>query len=149
MRKDLEDSYKKMTAEPQPIIFSDIPKAKRTELIPDRDGPETGGGYGTGIFDAVDDGEFTLQAALRQNSNSILPPHHHRIQLQPSSPQGLSPPRRNLSLTKTQNTDQASPKPGQPAKKKPKSSKAPGPDDLFGMAMQDQRETRRKNVTKF
>ena len=62
MRQDLEASYQKMTSEPQPIIFSDIPKDQRTEFITRREG-KTKGGYGSNVFDAEDaNTAFTLRA---------------------------------------------------------------------------------------
>ncbi|MEZ6059674.1 MAG: hypothetical protein R3C19_04865 [Planctomycetaceae bacterium] len=63
MRQDIAERYQKLTSNPQPIIFSDIPAEQRTEFIPPRPGTRSGGGYGSDVFDAEDDqdDEFTLQ----------------------------------------------------------------------------------------
>lgn len=146
MRKDVEARYKEMTSSPQPIIFSDIPKEQRTELIPVRDGSSAGGGYGAGIFDAEEDGDFTLQSQaeaefeLDASAGTASPDTAGATTQQPAEQKKADSPQQQT----TKKADESGP----PVKKKEKTQKEPDPDDLFGLAMQDQRETKRKKREK-
>ena len=60
MRADIEARYRELKSQPQAIIFSDIPAEKRTEMLPARESSD--GKYSREMFDAEEeeDAEFTL-----------------------------------------------------------------------------------------
>lgn len=155
MREDVEERYREMTSTPQTIIFSDIPADQRTEQMPARDEnrhipwaqvfdadldssdfslrESDGAAVGTGQAAAADDG-FELDApATRKTDQSTAA----------ATPQPQAPG--------ADETAKPGPKDTPKKKEKPQQRKSPDEfdaDDLVGIAMEDQRETRRRKRQK-
>lgn len=162
MRRDVEERYKQMSSTPQAIIFSDIPKDQRTEFVPardsqDRPGPgrvfdadSDGGGDTTGFSlrsdqSSQDEDEFELDAG--PETAAAAPP--------PSQPAPAAPgtEKQDPATADAPASDAAeSQKPSdRPAEKKQDSTRSPDDfdvDDLVGIALQDQKETRRRKREK-
>lgn len=143
MRKDVEARYREMQATPQPIIFSDIPKEQRTEVIPT--GPMEGGtGYGANVFDA-DESDFALDDSVMASADTL------DAEAPAAPPENQSPTEKQPSAEQKPVTAEQ-PATSAPAEESPKNDKANSDkakkpvdkDDIFGLAMLDQRETRRK-----
>ena len=183
MRKDVEAKYQQMQAMPQQIIFSDIPKDQRTELIQVR----ADGAYTTGIYDAQDDDEFefTLRDGDTKSGEFELSPPQPTpvapIAQSTAAPAATAPaapapaatapaapaPAATAPATPATPTPTATPaakdsENAQPGDTAPKESVAEKPsikpdrkspdefdaDDLVGIALQDQRESRQRKKKK-
>ncbi|MEQ9408888.1 MAG: TIGR03067 domain-containing protein [Fuerstiella sp.] len=172
MRQDVEASYRKMTSNPQPIIFSDIPKHERTEFIPARDGADKMPDRAQ-IFDAdEDDTEFTLQSTQKTPQAATKAPPQPPATT-PAADSGeddfeLDSPKAASGASSTAAPSGSSAAPPADAgsagkdteavgKRKADSGRATGAttsgegaeaDDLLDIALQDQRETRRRKREK-
>lgn len=172
MRADVEAKYKELTERPQQIIFSDIPADQRTEYIPSRSG-QVFGGYGRDVYDAEDDdSDFTLteelQSPISFNAPPTPPPTAQLSEVPdgPDAPKSTTPEGKTGAAApqkpaaQTSGTANASAE-AQPAKKTDEGAKASSPgdaaqkspqdvsvDELLGIAVKDQAETRRRQREK-
>lgn len=168
MRKDVEARYEAMQASPQQIIFSEVPKDQRTELLEGRhDGRKR-----NKVFDAQDDNdfEFTLRSAdtaqqsddefeLTTNSRPASKTPAAEIP-QIKTPAAAEPPK-PAPVESNQKSPAAEPAAAketpvaenatEPEPKPAVEKKAPDDfdvDDLVGIALQDQKETRNRKKKK-
>lgn len=167
MRRDVEERYKQMSSTPQAIIFSDVPKDQRTEFVPARSSQEhkswgrvydadsdSGGDDGTG-FDldsdpasGDDEAGFELDAGMDAPSSAPAPAAQ-----QPSSQPAdkASQKEKPNAPAAAQPDAPAKEQSDRPAEKQQDKQKAPDEfdvDDLVGIALQDQKETRRRKREK-
>ena len=159
MRPDVEERYKKMTSTPQPIIFSDVPQEERTEFMPARDSDghvpwsrvydaddadgftlRTDGSVGNADASQADDDGFELEAGVGTTSTPAATPTPKSVPAEAKTEEPSEAPAEKETQENAENKKQAKQPP-----------KAPGDfdaDDLVGIALQDQRETRRKKRAK-
>lgn len=154
MRADVEQRYKDLTSSPQPIIFSDIPAAERTEFIPARDQiKSTGDNYGGQVFDAEvndDDDEFTLQESFASPQTTAAAPQTTADQKSTETPKtptdGPDQPKQKTPNAAAESKDEAAA--AASAQSTPQDmNKTPQPfdvDDLFSIAVQEQREVKQR-----
>lgn len=152
MRADVEARYKEMTATPQHIIFSEIPKELRTELMPLRD--RDGRLHGVNVFDADDDddGGFSLQDSTPASGGQEDDAGFElNVGSQPAAQQQPPPESKAAPSSEEPADESGGQKPSETAARETHDNKAAGEkkppgeldvDDLVGIAMQDQRETR-------
>lgn len=131
MREDVAQRYAEMTAQPQAIIFSDIPIEQRTEMMPAR-------GDG-GVFDADDDddGGFSLQENEFELSAGAIAPAAE-VPAQAAKPQ--APAAEQPADTGQSDEQKLQKKAAEPAEEQE--------DDLFKIAVADERETRKRKRQK-
>lgn len=162
MRKDVEARYEAMQASPQQIIFSQVPKDERTELLTGRHDERKG----DKIFDAQDDSDFEF--TLRSGDNSQP---QDEFELDTSSPSAApkTPAAEIPKVAAPTPTPSATPAqtPAPPVKDAPAADKVPATEpsqqppaedkkppgeidaeDLVGIALQDQKETRNRKKKK-
>ncbi|MEZ6131045.1 MAG: TIGR03067 domain-containing protein [Planctomycetaceae bacterium] len=156
MRKDVEARYEQMQATPQKIIFSDIPKEQRTEILQTRDRKK----YVSRALDAQDDSEFEFTLRSGDSSASIATGSgtYHETTAASETPakatvtQPLTEqPKLKSDTAESQPSDApATPDdaPAAPAANDEKKSEEAGVDDLVGIALQDQREHLRRKKQK-
>ena len=145
MRDDVAARYREMTSQPQPIIFSDIPAEMRTEFIPARDGEKAGYNPSAPVFDADDaDTGFALDEETRPQAPTAAAPASPAAP--PEAPKTETPP---AAAAAAESKEPAAAKPAAP---KPAAADTPPGEsdgsDLLDIALQDQRETRRKKRDK-
>jgi DNA-directed RNA polymerase subunit M/transcription elongation factor TFIIS len=160
MRKDVAEKYKSLTSNPQPIIFSDIPADQRTEFIPPRTENRTGG-YGRHVFDAEDDSEnaveFTLKGASPEAPAAAAKSSGKDTDFELNVPTEGKPAAEARTdgpdQPKTETAGESKPETAaadagdgksSAADSKPASPGDIGIDDLVGIAMKEQRETRQR-----
>ncbi len=176
MRKDVEARYEEMKSSPQPIIFSDVPKENRTELIDVN--ARTGEAKRGSVYDAQDDDdfEFTLRSddggddggfelSVKGTTQSPAPAAEVTTPA-PKSPAPEPTPAAAPAEAATSDAAEETPaaasadadsKPADapeadtpktaPAAEK-KSAEDFDADDLVGIALQDQKETRKRKKQK-
>lgn len=161
MRKDVEARYQQMQSSPQHIIFSDIPKEKRTELLEKR---SHGTGYISRALDAQDDSEFefTLRDSAADDGGFELNTGGSKTQpaapantepakpAEPAASQNAAPaPAETADSTTDAEADaQAKEAAKKAAAEEKKAQEDLGVDDLVGIALQDQREHLRRKKQK-
>jgi hypothetical protein len=158
MRDDIAKQYRDMTAKPQPIIYSDVPAAERTDFIPARTG-ESARHHRPNVFDADDD--FSLDDNTQMSSAAVAP----EFELETPSGTAASPQApASTSLSPQQKTDG----PDKPESKTPgeksdkggadgpaadkdakqtsddKSTSDVGVDELLSIAIQEQKEVKQR-----
>ncbi|MFM7055296.1 MAG: hypothetical protein ACKO2P_00090 [Planctomycetota bacterium] len=162
MRADIAKKYHDLTTNPQPIIYSTIPPEQRSDFLPPRAGAATGG--------VQDADEFTLADDLISGSGSSGSAAHSPPAAQtpsqasgavasadgPDKPQTVTGKQETGAVVSSAGTAPARPgtektlPPAVPAASEaPKSppaprSEKPAPDDLLTIALQEQRDDRRR-----
>lgn len=157
MRKDVEARYQQMQASPQHIIFSDIPKDQRTELLEKR---SHGTGYISRALDAQDDSEFefTLRDVsddgdFELNTGDGATPSAAPSDVAPAKPAASQNAAQATPDSADSTADeaadaQAAESAKQAAAEEKKAQEDLGVDDLVGIALQDQREDLRRKKQK-
>jgi hypothetical protein len=165
MRADVEAKYREMTAKPQAIIFSDVPADQRTEMLPARDSSDTG----REMFDAEeeDDAEFTLnhlpaggttgaEFELDSPAPAAAAPQAPAPAGKPESseePRAPAPAENAAAAPSTPTDSVSTPDKGndKPAAKDSEEQTSPGDindDELLGIAMQDEKDVKRRQRVK-
>lgn len=145
MRQDIAARYRDLRSNPQRIVYSTIPLADRTDFLPAR--PDSDDSVRPVVYDAdgfsVDDEEstgddtsFALQDPVSRRSGD----DDKRAVSGPDKPRSTTPP----SDTTPAAGDNASA--GSPAARSSRTNEAPAPgdDDLLSIAMQEEREGKRR-----
>ncbi|MEZ6122201.1 MAG: TIGR03067 domain-containing protein [Planctomycetaceae bacterium] len=153
MRKDVEARYQQMQATPQPIIFSDVPLEQRTELL-----VRSEGSSGFSVYDAEDDSvEFTLRDSSGDDEFELQAPAARQTPAQPAKPaipkpaqqKPGTPPDGQPATEATVSRTSAGDAPASDAQTPKQKPAGPvDPDDLVGIALQDQREALLKKKKK-
>ena len=165
MRADVEAKYREMTAKPQAIIFSDVPAEQRTEMLPARDKSADA----REMFDAEeeDDAEFTLnhlpaggasggEIELDSPAPAAAVPQAPAPAEKPASPEesGEPVPADTTGTAPSTPADSVSaPDKGndKPDAKDSEEQASPGDindDELLGIAMQDEKDVKRRQRVK-
>ena len=146
MREDIAARYRDMTANPQQIIYSTIPPEDRTDYLPPRGDKST-------IPRAYDAADFLLSDAPAHADTNLRRRNRHRSQegqRSPWPPVIVRTSRRNKTpggKTAAEKTDSAEPENGNspPASQ---AESAANEEDLLTIAMQEQREVRKRRGDK-
>lgn len=152
VRSDLEQRYKEMQESPQPVIYSET--EKRTDYLTAEERERRA--KKVNVFDAVDENEFTLRdgvaAAKDADSDDGFELGSGAAVSQPAAPSSATPPSTPAaaqSPTPPKPAAEARPVNGEAKKaSEPAADKPIDDDDLFGIAMQDERETKRRKREK-
>lgn len=159
MRADIAKKYHDLTTNPQPIIYSTIPPEQRSDFLPPRAGMASGG--------AQDADEFTLADDLVPSAGSTAfatpappaTPVPGRDQGKPVAADGPDKPQTvtgkgtadtapsAAGLKSTDEKSQSAAAPGTADASKPTPTARPGKpasDDLLAIALQEQRDDRRR-----
>ena len=150
MRAEVEAKCREMTAKPQAIIFSDVPADQRTEMLPARDTF----GEGRNMFDAEeeDNAEFTLNHLPAGGASAAPAPV--KTPEQPPKKTTDPLPDENTAAAASTPTDSASASDkaaDQPAAKDSEEQPSTGninDDELLGIAMQDEKDVKRRQRDK-
>lgn len=159
MRSDVEAKYREMTSQPQQIIFSDIPKDKRTEFIPAREDDGLMYRPRSKVFDADEESnEFSLRDESGGGEDTDF---ELQTPSAPAQTPSVTPPAAKADAATTEaaqadkpaavNAESPSETTEKPAARSAKPSATGGKsdvDDLVGIALQDQKETLRKKREK-
>ncbi len=178
MRSDVENTYKEMKSTPQAIIFSDVPKEQRTEFMPARDSDgHVPWGRVYDADDSDDDASgFSLRSDGKP-AQKIQRKPDDKVAPKPTTDDGdddfeldagvgsrpATAPEKPVTPAAPAADAKADAKPPEKAdgdkpddakaKQTSASAKPKAPDDfdvddLVGIALEDQRETRRKKKAK-
>ncbi|MCP4782444.1 MAG: hypothetical protein GY878_02695 [Fuerstiella sp.] len=169
MRADIEAKYRELKSKPQAIIFSDIPLEERTEMLPATE--TTDGGHPREMFDAEeeDNAEFTLNNLPASDGAGaefeLDMPAAAAAAPQPSAPAAkpvtsektseTAAPEKAATAASEQSTsdkakaddaaaDDSASKETAPTENEDKSSGDIDDVDLVGIAMQDEKEEKRR-----
>ena len=169
MRKDVEARFREMQSTPQQIIFSDIPKEERTEYLDAEERAREG--YRAKVFDA-DANEFSLRDGeddfqLNTGRSGVTSPSQPGKNIASGQASAKTPAAEIAAVpakaavvpseTAKQSQDVKSVNDGSTVRDSADKSAGGSPkksiddfdvDDLVGIAMQDQRETRRRKRSK-
>lgn len=163
VRSDLEQRYKEMQESPQPVIYSET--EKRTDYLTAEERERRANKVN--VFDAVDDNDFTLRdgttaSVTDADSDDGFELGSGTVASQPvqsSPPSTPAPPAASAPSAEQPATPTDRPKEpaaeAKPANGEAKKTTKPAAedkplddDDLFGIAMQDERETKRRKREK-
>ncbi|MDG2128473.1 MAG: hypothetical protein P8K08_10815 [Fuerstiella sp.] len=167
MRADVEAKYNEMKAKPQAIIFSDIPADQRTEMLPSRNASDDSGGRK--MFDAEeeDEAEFTLNhlpaggdsgaefaspasASATAAPQASAPAEKKESQKAPKAPAAAES---GAAAASTPTDSDSAPESGtdKSAAKESEDQTSSGDinaDELLGIAMQDEKDVKRRQRNK-
>jgi hypothetical protein len=148
MREDIAARYRDMTTNPQPIIYSTVPKEQRTDFLPPR-GDNSRGPAGK-VYDAEDfllsddsaDKE-TVSTSSGFELNATPETKPEAAVDGPDKPQNKTPGGKNASEAGKEIIPEKAETPADPGEETPV-----GSEDLLSIAMQEEREVKRRRSGK-